>query len=307
MIVTSKNHDIDIYLISRYIAKTVVLLSPNSHSKWPEVVPMKKTTADATITELRRLFSSYGLPEQVVSDNGPQFVSEEFKAFLKSNGVKHIRCSPYHTSSNGAVERLVQTFKRAMQAQKTKLSFQQILMSFLLTYRITPHSTTNVAPCTLFLNQELRTRFDLMRPEISGNVAAKQAKQKFSHNQHSKPRELFIEQRVMVRNLHPGDKWVPGTIIERNGPLSYLVQAAEGQTWKRHIDHLRQMDDSPQEEQMAESNNDTETLIRIPPSQTASNTEPSNNNSTPAVTESTQVTRRYPQRVRGPPDRLTYK
>ena len=90
--------------------------------------------------------------DQVVSDNGPQFVSEEFKSFLKSNGVKHICCSPYHSSSNGAVERFVQTFKKAMLAQNTKLSFQQRLMSFLLTYRITPHTTTNVAPCTLFLN-----------------------------------------------------------------------------------------------------------------------------------------------------------
>ena len=47
---------------------------------------MKKTTAEATICELRQLFSCYCLPEQVVSDNGPQFVSEEFKAFLKVMG-----------------------------------------------------------------------------------------------------------------------------------------------------------------------------------------------------------------------------
>ena len=119
---------------------------------------------------------------------------EEFKSFPKSNGVKHIRCSPYHPSSNGAVELFVQTFKKAMLAQNTKLSFQQRLMSFLLTYRIIPHSTTNVAPCTLFLNRDVKTRFDLMRPEISGNVATKQANQKFYHDKHSKTRELFIGQ-----------------------------------------------------------------------------------------------------------------
>ena len=43
----------------------------DSHSKRPEVVAMKKTTAEATICELRRLFSCYGLPEQVVSENSP--------------------------------------------------------------------------------------------------------------------------------------------------------------------------------------------------------------------------------------------
>ena len=92
------------------------LMVVDSHSKWPEVVPMSKTTTDATIIELRRLFSSYGLLDQVVSDNGPQFVSEEFKIFLKSNGVKRIHCSPYHPSSNGAIECFVQTFKKAMLA-----------------------------------------------------------------------------------------------------------------------------------------------------------------------------------------------
>ena len=77
---------------------------------------MKLTTTTATITELRRLFSRYGLPEQLVSDNGPQFASDEFQTFLKSNGVKHIHCTPYHPSLNGAAKHFVQTFKKAMQA-----------------------------------------------------------------------------------------------------------------------------------------------------------------------------------------------
>ena len=87
------------------------LIVVDAHSKWPEVIAMKSTTAVATIQELRRLFAAYGLPEQLVSDNGPQFVSSEFVNFLKGNGVKHIRCAPYHPSSNGAAERFVQTFK----------------------------------------------------------------------------------------------------------------------------------------------------------------------------------------------------
>ena len=158
-----------------------------------------------------------------------------------------------------------------MQTQKAETSFQQRLMSFLLTYRITPHTTTNVAPCTLFLKQEVRTRFDLMQPDISGKVATKQAKQKFYHDQHTSTRELFIGQRVMVRNLRPGDKWIPGTIIERTGPLLYLVQVAGGKTWKHHINHLRQMDDSPQHAQTTEkASTDRNTLIRFPPSDVAS-------------------------------------
>ena len=93
-----------------------------------------------------------------------------------------------------------------------------------------------------------------MRPDISGKITSKQAHQKLYHDQHSAGRQLFIGQRVMVRNFCAGDKWIAGTIMERTGPLSYLVQVTGGQMWKRHIDQLRQMDDSPQQEKPIEEN-----------------------------------------------------
>lgn len=164
------------------------------------------------------MFASYGLPVQVVSDNGPQFVSGNFQLFMKSNGVKYIRCAPYHTSSNGAAERFVQSFKRAMKASENSIqSFQQRLMNFLLTYRSTPHSTTNEAPCTLFLNR--RTLFDLLRPDVEERVVSKQADQKAQHDKHSKSRELFLGQRVLVRNIRPWQAWIPGTVVERKEPI----------------------------------------------------------------------------------------
>ena len=56
------------------------------------------------------LLTLYGILDQVVSDNGPQFVAEDFAVFMKSNGVKHLCCSLYYPASNGAVERFVRTF-----------------------------------------------------------------------------------------------------------------------------------------------------------------------------------------------------
>eukprot|EP00731_Ephydatia_muelleri_P014454 Em0008g174a len=64
-----------------------------------------------TIRELRHLFATHGLPEIVVSDNGTAFSSTEFGCFMKHNGIRHIRCAPYHPSSNRLAERAVQTFK----------------------------------------------------------------------------------------------------------------------------------------------------------------------------------------------------
>ena len=94
----------------------IFLIIVDAHSKWPEVFEMKLTSAQTTIQVLRKLFASYGLPHQLVSDNGPQFVSKEFEEFMKLNGITHIRCAPYHPSSNGLAERFVQTFKGVMKA-----------------------------------------------------------------------------------------------------------------------------------------------------------------------------------------------
>ena len=86
----------------------------DSHSKWIEVAHMRSTTAQSTIDQMRLWFAAYGLPEEVVSDNGPQFISQDFTNFLKQNGVKQTLVPPYHPSSNGAAERTVQILKTSI-------------------------------------------------------------------------------------------------------------------------------------------------------------------------------------------------
>ena len=109
----------------------------DAHSKWPEVVPMNSTTTEKTITELRKIFSTHGLPEQLFSDNGTQFTSEEFGRFLKSNGIKHIRSTAYHPAKNEEAELFVQTFKHALKTSASDDgSLEKKLARFLLTYRV---------------------------------------------------------------------------------------------------------------------------------------------------------------------------
>ena len=115
----------------------------DAHSKWPEVVEMNTTTSAKTIEVMRTFLASYGIPEQVVSDNGPQFTADEFVEFMKGNRIKHIRSTPYHPSTNGLAERFVQTFKRALKAsEQSGRPLNYRLANFLLSYRTTPHGTT---------------------------------------------------------------------------------------------------------------------------------------------------------------------
>ena len=78
------------------------------------MVPMKSTTASRTVEELKKLFAQHGLREELVSDNGSQFIASELEEFMRSNGVKHTKCAPYHPASNGQVERVVQILKTVL-------------------------------------------------------------------------------------------------------------------------------------------------------------------------------------------------
>ena len=129
------------------------LLVVDSHSKWPEIWEMKSINSQSTILVLKHLFSLYDLLEQIVTDNGPQFVAQ-FKSseFLKLHRVKHYCSVPYHPATNGVVERLVKTFKAAMKiGKKEGEGRQDTLKNFLLRYQSTPHpitSTTSAEFCS---------------------------------------------------------------------------------------------------------------------------------------------------------------
>ena len=72
------------------------LILVDAHSKWMDVIPVHSATSSATIEKLRIIFSTHGLPERIVTDNGTVFTSDEFESFLKTNGVTHTCTAPYH-------------------------------------------------------------------------------------------------------------------------------------------------------------------------------------------------------------------
>ena len=75
---------------------------------------MKTVTAATIIRKLRQLFSQFGIPEVVVSDNGPQFSAQEFEKFCHLNGIYHVPVDPYHPLSNGLAEKAVQVVKQGI-------------------------------------------------------------------------------------------------------------------------------------------------------------------------------------------------
>ena len=150
-------------------------IAVDAHSKWPEVHVMNSITASKTIDILRQIFGRSGVVKQIISDNGRTFTSEEFQTFCRNNGIIHKTSAPWHPATQGLVERFVQTFKLAMKSASTDGgSLHQKINSFLLQYRNAPHATTNESPAKLFLGRQLRSRLDLIKPNIRDTVEKKQ-------------------------------------------------------------------------------------------------------------------------------------
>ncbi|XP_071953858.1 uncharacterized protein [Antedon mediterranea] len=214
------------------------LIVVDAFSKWPEVFIMQSTTSHKTIGVLRTLFSRNGLPQVLVSDNGPQFTSGEFKSFMAMNGISHKLSAPYHPSTNGQAERFVQSLKQGLRAARNDSGDPQTKLDrFLLSYRNAEHSLTKETPAKLFMNRSIRTRLDILRPNINDSV--RNNLHKAMHKRDRKLRLYETNDLVYVRNYIGQTKWVPGVVVNQEGPLNYKIDVGNKLVWKRHVDQIK--------------------------------------------------------------------
>ena len=200
------------------------LVLVDAHSKWIDVHMMNSITTSKTIEKLRIVFANHGLPRKVVTDNGSSFTSQEFRSFMSVNGIVHVTTAPYHPSSYGLAERAVQTFKNGIK-RTHGATIQERLSKFLFTYRITPQTTTGVAPAQLLMECRLRSRMDRLFPDLSQHVVKHQSKQAEQHDTTKPLRTFKIGDSVYVKDFSKlTTTWIPGNIVHITGPLSYHVK-----------------------------------------------------------------------------------
>lgn len=210
----------------------------DSYTRWLEILPVKNITSATTIEALRDIFARFGLPKFLVTDNGPQLTSGEFENFCSENGITHIKVTPYHPQSNGLAERAVRTFKERMRASDRSLTQSQRLAQFLFSYRNTTRRSTNRSPSQLMFGRNLRSRFDLIKPDVLRNMEYDKFKQKQYHDRSATAYQSFEEgEDVWVNNpLCKGS--VPAQVVKQTGPLSYLV-SVDGVVRRHHSDQMR--------------------------------------------------------------------
>ena len=99
-------------------------------SRYIDITYLPSLTSATVIGKLKNFFSHHGIPEMVISDNGTQFSSAEFRTFADRWNLSHVTSSPHYLQSNGAAERAVKTVKEILR--------QDDIFLALLSYRSTP-------------------------------------------------------------------------------------------------------------------------------------------------------------------------
>ena len=127
-------------------------------SRFPEVVKLSTTTAQAVIKALKTIFSRHGVPETVMSDNGPQL---EFRKFATDYDFSHVTSSPHYPQSNGQVELSVRTVKKLLQ--------NEVPNRALLIYRTTPFAWCDLSPAELLMGRKLRSNLPLTIENLTPN------------------------------------------------------------------------------------------------------------------------------------------
>ena len=227
-----------VYICGPFPTGESVLVLIDGFSRWPEMEILHSTTAEALISRLDKIFATHGYPEELTTDNGPQFVSNTMETYLLSRGIKHRKVSPYWPRANGEVKRFNRTFEKAIKAAHIEgKDWRKEMHTFLMNYRATPHTTTGETPAKLLMGRALRTKVPQLiatakSPEIT-HARERDAiqKQKYKENAdkylHAAHSTISVGDKVLLRQPHR-DKLTTGfdprpyVVLERKGPSLIL-------------------------------------------------------------------------------------
>ena len=224
------------------------LVVVDAYSKYPIIHPTTAVSTRATIRLLEEDFAHFGNPHSIVSDNATTFKSEEFQQWCKERGITHLTGAPYHPATNGAAERLVQSFKQSV--KKSKRPPKEALQDFLMQYRRTPLDQ-GLSPSELLNGRQIRTTLDAIVPSpahtAQGKQAAKASKEQAEESLQTVQKLAYkyvvgspCYAKYYSPRQHKQPRWVPATVVKVLGTRSVNVRVLpKGPTWRRHIDQLR--------------------------------------------------------------------
>ncbi|XP_034075852.1 uncharacterized protein K02A2.6-like [Gymnodraco acuticeps] len=214
------------------------LLVVDYASRYVEMALLTPTKSTDVIHHLKSIFARHGIPETLVTDNGPQFSGRAFEEFSESYGFKHITSSPKYPQSNGVAERAVKTVKSLL-----KKAADPYLA--LLAYRTTPLQN-GYSPAQLLMGRRLRTTVPtlpaLLDPALPDSEAVvlreRERRIKDAQQYNLRHRVRSLERLTPGKEVWVTDQKASGTVMgSHNTPRSYILEGPHG-TVRRNRHHL---------------------------------------------------------------------
>lgn len=140
-------------------------------TRYPEAIPLPSTEAGRIAKHLVEVFSRVGIPEEILTDQGANFMSALLQDVYQLLSIKRIRTSPYHPQTDGLVERFNSTLKsmlRKFVASNTK-DWDEYLPYLLFAYREVPQESTGFSPFELLYGRRVRGPLDVLREMWTGD------------------------------------------------------------------------------------------------------------------------------------------
>ncbi|XP_029644868.1 uncharacterized protein K02A2.6-like [Octopus sinensis] len=207
----------------------------DSYSKWPEVCKCSRPTTNVIIEFLEELFTRYGVPNTIKSDNGTQFTVKEFERFCKLVQMKHRLTPPYHPRSNSTIpskERFVDTFKRTLKKTRWEALEDRNMTKFLQVYRITPNPNAELgrSPTDLMFSRRIRSVFNKLLPSRKWKIQNSGSRTKFFNTDDEVYFKIYKN-----RKQH----WVQCNITGRLNNIMHKVKGPKYEH-KRHFNQLQE-------------------------------------------------------------------
>ena len=232
-----------------------ILTVIDEYSRFPEIEFTTSTSAKATIPKLDRIISTFGIPLEIKSDNGPPFNSEEFAKYASFMGFRHRQITPRYPEANGLAENFNKILKKVISTSKVEnKNWRQEIYKCLRNYRATKHTTTGMSPAELVFQKRLyKTRL----PEIIPTYEDSEVK---SHDTRQKEvMKRYADRKCYIKynNLKPGDlvlvrnenkrkddtfyKAKPHQVIERKGNMITARCQETGHIITRNISFFKRL------------------------------------------------------------------
>ena len=166
------------------------------YSRYIELVYLADTITHTVTAKLKCIFARFGIPDLLVSDNGPQFSSKEFRQFADLLGFTDQTSSPYYPQANGQSERAVQVAKTILRQSDPMLA--------LVAYRSKPHVSTGFSPAQLLMGRRIQSRLPTLPRSLQPKWPNSDVISEMTDSRKSPPLDFTIEN--TVRNRSPNSK-----------------------------------------------------------------------------------------------------